>query len=112
MTTPAVTSAPAAADDPQVAAVACILLAFEKAAAAAVVFRPLARLGEDFVAATVMIDVGGGPLPFDLETVRLAVRCLRADPPLDCPAEDMADRLSLAADQAEAQALRLMSALN
>lgn len=111
MTTQVTATAPVAVDDPQVGAVACILLAFEKAAAAAVVFRPLARLGEDFVAATVMIDVGGGPLPFDLETARLAARCLRADPPFP-GAADLADRLILAADQAEAQALRLMSALN
>lgn len=111
MTTPAVASAPAAADDPQVGAVACILLAFEKAGAPTVVFRPLARLGEDFVAATVMIDVGAGPLPFDLETARLAARCLRADPPFE-GAADLAARLTLAADQAEAQARRLMSALH
>lgn len=111
MTTPAIASAPAAADDPQVACVACILLAFEKADAGRIVFRPLARLGEDFVAATVMIDVGEGALPFDLETARLAADCLRADPPFP-GAADLAGRLTLAADQAEAQALRLMSALN
>lgn len=111
MTTQVTAAAPSAADDPQVLGVACILLAFEKAGAAAVVFRPLARLGEDFVAATVMIDVGEGALPFDLETARLAADCLRADPPFP-GATDLAGRLTLAADQAEAQALRLMSALN
>ena len=111
MTTPNAIAAPSATDDRQVLGCACLLMAFEAASAAAVLCRPLARLGDDFVAATVMIDVGEGALPFDLETVRLAAQCLRADPPFP-GAADLADRLNLAADQAEAQALRLMSALN
>jgi hypothetical protein len=106
-----VTAAAPPYEDAQVAGVACLLLALEKADTARVVFRPLARLGEDFVAATVMIDVGEGALPFTLESVRLAALCLRADPPFPASV-GLAARLSSAADQAEAAALRLMSALH
>lgn len=108
-----VTTAPPAAphEDAQVAGVACLLLALEAVAADRLVFRPLARLGEDFVAATVMIDVGEGPLPFDLASVRLAAQALRFDPPFP-GAVAVAARLALAADQAEAAARRLVSALH
>lgn len=98
-------------EDGQIAGVACLLLALEKADPARVAFKPLARLGEDFVRATVMIDVGEGALPFDLESVRLAAACLRIDPPIPDTA-GLAERLSLAADQAEASARRLMTALH
>jgi hypothetical protein len=118
MTTPAAadtTVAPPPYEDTQVVGVACLLLALEVADARRLVFKPIARLGEDdrggFVAATVMIDVGEGPLPFDLECVRLAATCLRFDPPFP-GAVAIAVRLSLAADQAEASARRLMSALH
>lgn len=94
-----------------VVGVACLLLALEKADPAAVRFQPLARLGDDFVAATVMIDVGEGAVPFELEVARLAAGCLRADPPFSAAA-DLAARLSFAADQAAAAALRLLDGLN
>lgn len=114
MTTPAAadtTAAPPPHEDAQVVGVACLLLALEVADARRLVFKPFARLGEDFVAAAVMIDVGEGPLPFNLECVRLAAMCLRFDPPFP-GAVAIAVRLSLAADQAEASARRLMSALH
>lgn len=95
----------------QVTQVACLLLAIEAADLRKLVFKPIARLGEDFVAATVMIDVGEGAVPFDLECIRLAAQALRFDPPF--PAADaIADRMSLAADQAQAAALRMMAALH
>lgn len=116
MTTPAATpSPPSVHEDVQVAGVACLLLALEVADARRLAFKPIARLGEDdrggFVAATVMLDVGEGPLPFDLDAVRLAATCLRFDPPFP-GAVAIAARLGLAADQAEASARRLMSALH
>lgn len=95
----------------QVVGVACLLLALELAAPDAVVLRPLARLSDDYVAATVMVDVGGGALPFNLQDVRLACDCLRADPP-HAAAGDLAVRLAQAADTAEAAALRLLGAMN
>lgn len=106
---------PRAADCALARGAACLLLALNRAGPAAVVIRPLARLGEDdrgaFVAATVMIDVGEGGLPFPLEVVGLAVAALRDDPPLP-GFGDVADRLDLAARQARAQAQRLLSTLH
>lgn len=99
------------AESALVVGVACLLLALEKADPARVRFQPVARLGDDFVAATVMIDVGDGALPFQLEVARLAAGCLRADPPFPA-APELAARLSTAADQASAPALRLLDGLN
>lgn len=95
----------------QVTGVACLLMALEQAGPAAR-FQPLARLGDDFVAATVVVDVDGtGGLPFALEDVGLAADCLRADPPFP-GAADVAARLDAAIEQARAQALRLVEGLN
>jgi hypothetical protein len=99
-----------AAEDAQSEGVCCILLAIEGAGGAHV--QPLARLGADYVAATVLIGVGdGGALPFALEDAALVAKCLRADPPFP-GAADLADRLDAALDQARAQALRLVGGLN
>ena len=111
MPNPAAGPAAPLCEDRQVAGVAALLMALELADGRRLVFRPIARLGEDFVAATVMIDVGEGPLPFDLEAVRLAATCLRFDPPFP-GAVPIAARMTLAADQAEASARRLMAALH
>lgn len=114
MTTPAAAdtiAAPPLHEDAQVSGCASLLLALEVADARQLVFKPIARLGEDFVAATVMIDVGEGPLPFDLDCVRLAATCLRFDPPFP-GAVAIAVRMALAADQAEYSARRLMAALH
>lgn len=99
-------------EDRQTDAAACLLLALEGADARRVVFKPIARLGDGFVAATVMIDLGdGGTLPFDLECCRLAAQALRFDPSFPGSAA-VAAGIALAADQAEAQARRLMAALH
>lgn len=113
-----VTSPPTAprlrADDPRVAGVNCLLAAFTTAPF--LILRPLARLGEDgaggYVAATVMIDVGQGPSPFDLATVRLTVACLLAVGASASDPGGLCARLSTAADQAEAQARALVGALH
>lgn len=98
-------------EDAQVVGVACLLLALERAGPA-VRFQPLARLGDDYVAATVLIDVdGSGGLPFALEDAGLAALCLRDDPPFP-GAADVAARLTTAIDQARAQALRLVEGLH
>lgn len=116
MTTPSAAGpTPPFYEDARVKAVACLLLALEETDPARLVFTPLARLGEDdrggFVRATVMIDLGEGPLRFDLESVRLAAQALRFDPPFP-DAAAVAARMALAADQAEASARRLVSALH
>lgn len=95
--------------DVQIEGVACLLLGIE--AARGFVCRPMARLGEDFVAVTVFIDLGDGPLPFPLDAVRLAARCLVADPPFIGAAE-LGATLAEAADTAEAAALQLMNGLH
>lgn len=103
-------------DDPQVVGVACLLLAVEACDARAFRCCPLAHTTEGAdhgfrVAACVMIDVGDGPLPFPLGVVRLAVACLRADPPFT-GWRTVADALDHAADDAEASVTRLLGSLN
>ena len=96
---------------PCVEGVALLLLAME-AAGPAVRCWPLARLGPDYVAATVFIDVDGtGGLPFALTDVRLTADALRADPPFPGAAA-LADRLDDARRQAGVQALSLLEALH
>ena len=118
MTTPALApplpTAPVVVDghDPVgVAGTACLLLAIEACDARRFVCRPLAHAFDGFVAATVMIDLGEGPLPFPLDVVRLTATCLRADPPF-AGSDALADGLDLAADQAEAAVALLLGSLN
>ncbi|MFC5346288.1 hypothetical protein ACETK8_15890 [Brevundimonas staleyi] len=115
MTTPAIAEAASHLvhrhDDAEAVGVACLLLAIEASDTRRVVVRPLAHETGGMVAATVMIDVGDGPLPFPLGAVRLAAACLRADPPF-AGAIELAASLDHAVDQAETAVTQLLRSLN
>ena len=115
MTTPAIAEAASHLvyrdHDEEAVETACLLLAIETSDGRRLVLRPLAHVTEGFVAATVMIDAGAGPLPYPLGAVRLAAACLRADPPF-AGAHFTATSLDDAVDRAEAAVIHLLQGLN